>query len=138
MSRGNKKNSDSDSYVLLFQRITEAYRAIGITTQAGIARTLGLHKQKVQDWKVGKSRPTVFDLKEIAEVTAKPIAWFVGGPTPIVVREDSAPYGMPYGEDEIFKMFMDVMAEAIDTFKHKRRAISNVEDPAAFGGRKTK
>lgn len=69
-------SSRTDENRALYGRIEKAFRDIGITSQVEMAKKLGLsNKQKVQDWKSGKSSARKY-LLPISKLTGKPIEWF--------------------------------------------------------------
>lgn len=66
----------------LAERIREARRQVQLT-QEGLAEALNVSRQTVKDWEQGVSRPRFENLRGLAQVTGRPVAWFL--------REDEAP-----------------------------------------------
>jgi transcriptional regulator with XRE-family HTH domain len=62
----------------LGQRIREARRAAGFRNVEQLAVRLGVAARTVQRWEAGTSEPSLSKLREIAGVTDKRLAYFLG------------------------------------------------------------
>jgi len=61
----------------LGHRIREARRAAGFTNAESLAVALGVGMSTVQRWETGKNSPSVKSLIAIAQLTEKPVSFFL-------------------------------------------------------------
>lgn len=75
-----------DSKAQVAKRIKEAREWKGIT-QVKMAKMLDVARQTYLDIETGKTEPRVGTLSEIAEITERPLVWFVYGDTNVELHD---------------------------------------------------
>jgi transcriptional regulator with XRE-family HTH domain len=75
----------------IYQRLDEAFNAIGMTKQTERAKALGVDQPTISKWKTGQHAPSFQRLMAIAEITGYAIEYLAMGNGPrIVAPGDSA------------------------------------------------
>lgn len=63
----------------LGELIRQARKDAGFRNAESLAVALGVGQRTVQRWETGKSEPTVRRVAQVAELTGKPLAYFING-----------------------------------------------------------
>lgn len=67
--------AETDSRRLRLSQLAKQARTDAGMTQVGLAETLGLHRNTVQNWELRNGSPELH-FREIEEATGKPAGWF--------------------------------------------------------------
>lgn len=99
-----------DSKDLVAKRIKEAREWKGIT-QVKMAKLLDVARQTYLDIETGKTEPRIRMLSEIAEITDRPLVWFVYGDADVEMH------------DVQYKQDVNRLLEHFSKLPHEARAV---------------